>query len=79
MLPLLLPLAIPYLMREATSPRPQPQPQLRPTPPPAPMLSTPFDIALRVGAAGAGHLVGSGLDLLTAPARAINPSIPLAR
>lgn len=83
MLPLLLPLVAPHLVRAATSTRPQQQPQLRPTPqttpPPAPTLSTPFDIALRAGPAFAGHLVGSRLDLLTAPARAINPDIPLAR
>ena len=84
MLPLLIPLA-PHLVRAATSRRPQQQPQLRPTPQttptpaPTPTRSTPLDIALRAGPAFAGHLVGSRLDLLTAPARAINPDIPLAR
>ena len=84
MLPLLIPLA-PHLVRAATAPRPQPQEQLRPSPSsqtsptPAPARSTPFDIALRGGLAFAGHLIGSRVDLLTAPARAVNPSIPRAR
>lgn len=79
MLPLLLPFLAPHLVRAATSLRPQPQIRPDPSPTPAPTRSTPFDIALRAGAAGAGHLVGSRMDLLTAPARAINPSIPRAR